>query len=857
MIQAARALAAAVFLLVLPASMAQSLVSEIKLHTDPAEAKVRPLESIVVQLLAYSEIDDGSGGKKKVRVQPASEIRFTLKDDGSGWLSKPFRFQGQESEGFYEPEGSGLAAIIFRRATSQYVRQDSALYTAPAKTGKYEIKAELDGKTATLDIEVDSNAPALRVTEKTRFPAESSSPDPYRRLAEHYAPFIAQETWFQPKSDYLARFDLDGDWQGDNNWENAESGSSQAYVHYAAMETDTHWFLIYNFFHPRDYSDKCVAGTCHENDNEGMILTIEKDGSPFGRLLAMETLAHNNVYSHRGDSRVQSAVHNLDGEIELYEGSHPVVFIESGGHGVYGSLGGHATFALRSGEFTGGTGVTYVYKGKAERPRYGNDRLVGYELLPIYDHWWVRSNNGEGRRDRMFDEYYQYIPFGGRPTPREREISGAFYGRMHSSNKARPFWGWFDSRTLKQKVVATGQWALDPAYAVSQNLRMPRPFSLNYVFNPYLGIGEAAVGEISRAQPGEAPPAGATPAGAPAAAPSSGAAGLDVASSDFRPKHSSDYNPGSNSGQFDLRFYVDLSMEISVQGDLVRYRFEGQRPRDDGSEYSQPIPRAAFSRFELEQKDGRGEIVLLERPSPENDYTAKIRITDSRGGDDRYHARLSWESTAAAPAAGAASTTPVAATSGAAGTVATGTGAAGAGAAGTGAAGTAAPGASPPGRSQVLSKHIEDLLNTPPGAETAATPASGTDNTAATAPGAAALPGVELFSSGNDPSRYNNSSEGVFEFRGRVDGAVLFRIRGDRIFAEAESGGPAEVERFSFSQPLPSGSIADVTVEQHDGRGKVVLLERPWQGNGFTAVVRVSDPSGGDDRYHFRLQWRR
>jgi hypothetical protein len=37
----------------------------------------------------------------------------------------------------------------------------------------------------------------------------------------------------------------------------------------------------------------------------------------------------------------------------------------------------------------------------------------------------------------------------------------------------------------------------------------------------------------------------------------------------------------------------------------------------------------------------------------------------------------------------------------------------------------------------------------------------------------------------------------------------------------------------------------------------VVLLERPWQGNDFTAVVRVEDPSGGDDRYHFLLQWRR
>ncbi len=36
--------------------------------------------------------------------------------------------------------------------------------------------------------------------------------------------------------------------------------------------------------------------------------------------------------------------------------------------------------------------------------------------------------------------------------------------------------------------MATGQWALDPAYAVSQNLRFPEPVSTEYTFNPYLGV---------------------------------------------------------------------------------------------------------------------------------------------------------------------------------------------------------------------------------------------------------------------------------------------------------------------------------------------------------------------------------
>jgi len=255
------------------------------------------------------------------------------------------------------------------------------------------------------------------------------------------------------------------------------------------METQTHWFLIYNMFHPRDYSDKCVVGSCHENDNEGLILTIRKDSTPFGSLQIMETLAHNNVYSHVADSSIRSGIHNIDGGIELWQESHPVAFIESGGHGVYGSTSSHARFTLESGKFTEGTGVTYVYKGRAERPISPDDREVGYELLSIYDHWWLRSQLSSAREDGTFDAYYVYIPARNRPRTSAREIAGSFLGRTQSENKAKPFWGWHDNRSRKKNVVATGQWGLDPAYSVTQNLRIPGAFSLEYVYNPYLGFG--------------------------------------------------------------------------------------------------------------------------------------------------------------------------------------------------------------------------------------------------------------------------------------------------------------------------------------------------------------------------------
>jgi hypothetical protein len=186
-------------------------VTEIALKAHPAEAKVRPFETLVVQVLAY-----GLDGEKKVRLRrTGAAVRLQQKD--TGWLSKPFAFQGREEEKFFE-EGSSAAWNIFSQASSDYVIKDCALYTAPEKPGKYRLEAELESKRAEFEIEVSSEAPSTRKPEKISFPARDRSQEPYRSLAEHYAPFLAQETWFQPKSDMPARFDFDGDWHGDNNW---------------------------------------------------------------------------------------------------------------------------------------------------------------------------------------------------------------------------------------------------------------------------------------------------------------------------------------------------------------------------------------------------------------------------------------------------------------------------------------------------------------------------------------------------------------------------------------------------------------------------------------------------------------
>jgi hypothetical protein len=122
----------------------------------------------------------------------------------------------------------------------------------------------------------------------------------------------------------------------------------------------------------------------------------------------------------------------------------------------------------------------------AERPKHANDRDVSYELLPIYNHWWLRAIE----RSDTFDAFAAYQPAGRRPAMKVASVGMCFLGRKHASNKAKPFWGWHDRATLKKKLLSPGQWAVDPAYAVSQDLRFPPsvPFSLEYTYNPYLGI---------------------------------------------------------------------------------------------------------------------------------------------------------------------------------------------------------------------------------------------------------------------------------------------------------------------------------------------------------------------------------
>ncbi|MEM3087458.1 MAG: hypothetical protein QXT68_10055, partial [Halobacteria archaeon] len=317
-------------------------------------------------------------------------------------------------------------------------------------------------------------APASATHDTTRY-----TDAPYFDLAARWAPVFGQDTASKYTEDYITRFDFDHDWVGNNNWDNtylyeqnAALYALKAWIYYSVVETDSHWYIHYYAFHPRDWNNVWFGGCgpdpdCHENDGEGVLLVVQKDGTPYGRVQVVETLAHDEFYQYTDDASIKSGTDNVDGGI-VYDSTTgtPVVYVESKGHGICGwdSPSTVKCSHSKNDDFPGGDGLFYRYKGVAELPEHKNDRDVGYDLLPMSLLWDRRADIGNGR---TFDCPFSYA---GARHSIPGTIGGCLDGDTKGDDQAKPPWGWDDSN---DGPVYKGDWFFDPAHAVSTHLDIP------------------------------------------------------------------------------------------------------------------------------------------------------------------------------------------------------------------------------------------------------------------------------------------------------------------------------------------------------------------------------------------------
>jgi hypothetical protein len=330
-----------------------------------------------------------------------------------------------------------------------------------------------------------------------------------RNVAATFAPIFYQAIGSNPRSDYLTNFNFDGDWRGDNNWENADQKKFplKAYVYYSVSETATHFFIHYAVFHPRDYKGgerkgKILseliregarrggkydptgladeASLAHENDFEGCLVVVSKSGQDFesGHVIFVETLHHNLFSSYKAGEDIPMNSRNL-----RVEGRRVLLYIEPKGHGIEAYDGSDKQTAER--EF-----VIYGFAGKAENPEKQSASSVGYDLIPLQVLW--SKGQTRGLKNDTYGESKNYGAVSiqvrqsnGRAAERKINVGSigtAFLGKVGGQNMARPPWAWFDRNNRDEPL---GLWFFDPATTIKRHFKLGEEFSTVYVRLPF------------------------------------------------------------------------------------------------------------------------------------------------------------------------------------------------------------------------------------------------------------------------------------------------------------------------------------------------------------------------------------
>ena len=357
----------------------------------------------------------------------------------------------------------------------------------------------------------------LLLLPSTTFAVTQKKDDTDAAIASRFAPVFYQALGDAPRSDYITNFDFDGDWRGDNNWNNLANTdlALKAYIYYAVSETSTHFFIHYAVFHPRDYKGGERRGTllsqiiregskvgakydptgladeaalAHENDMEGALVVVKKKGNHLedAQVVFVETLAHNHFNRYRVEDAEPGFL-----PVKL-DGNHPVLYIEPKGHGIEAFVGDLKQTSKK--DF-----LRYVAGDHPEDPTT-TDALcrnletnactssVSYTLISLSTLWAKAQGDVNDTYGVAFDygEVKIKASLTGNSVSEKSfkvgKVGCAFLGSVGGVNMARPPWGWFDR---DERDVPLGTWFFDPASTIKRDFKLDTSVSTAYVRLPF------------------------------------------------------------------------------------------------------------------------------------------------------------------------------------------------------------------------------------------------------------------------------------------------------------------------------------------------------------------------------------
>jgi hypothetical protein len=241
-------------------------------------------------------------------------------------------------------------------------------------------------------------------------------------IARRYAPFIYQATDARRgRQDLVSNVDFDGDLIGNNNWENFDRFRLKPTVYYAVLETETHYFIAYHLYHPRDWNNFTVwLNDTHENDGENLQVVVRKRDA---RVVLLWTQAHYKSWVYTDEASgiaggalpIEAPLLRLDSEGRPGDGAHAAVFVEAEGHGIYGAKDSSSGVAIESDgsyKFAGGSGIRLRPAEAGEtigEPRAFNTGEVAYQLDSITLKLWPLLRDGQLTGDgKLLDGSWPY-----------------------------------------------------------------------------------------------------------------------------------------------------------------------------------------------------------------------------------------------------------------------------------------------------------------------------------------------------------------------------------------------------------------------------------------------------------------
>lgn len=118
----------------------------------------------------------------------------------------------------------------------------------------------------------------------------------------------------------------------------------------------------------------------------------------------------------------------------------------------------------------------------------------------------------------------------------------------------------------------------------------------------------------------------------------------DIAREIFYTQNPGPFPPDTphRTGRMTWRGRVDADVRIRIRGGTADVETLGGTPYYDAQpNFENSLPNRRVT-LRVTKNRGRGEIFIEQQPSRENNFTAIIRIKDSRGGADNYQFTLEW-----------------------------------------------------------------------------------------------------------------------------------------------------------------------------------------------------------------------